>query len=124
MPESKHPVFFVVYVSGAILFLLLMELSRVHDLVMLDRPDTESFITQANFHCTYKNYSDSSSDYKKCMGDWYRLAAYELNMKAIAYDYHDCLSYNGNKALCWYNLEINYALIKRLDKAILIEHGQ
>lgn len=54
MPESKHPVFFVVYVSGAILFLLLMELSRVHDLVMLDRPDTESFITQVDFHCTYK----------------------------------------------------------------------
>lgn len=24
MPESKHPVFFVVYVSGAILLLLLM----------------------------------------------------------------------------------------------------
>lgn len=29
MPESKHPVFFVVYVSGAILFLLLMELLRI-----------------------------------------------------------------------------------------------
>ncbi|ENY4511259.1 hypothetical protein ACFXEO_004998 [Salmonella enterica] len=55
MPESKNPVLFVVYVSGAILFLLLMELSRVYELVMLDRPDAESFITQADFHCTYKN---------------------------------------------------------------------
>lgn len=67
MSESKHPVLFVVYVSGAILLLLLMELSRVHDLVMLDRPDTESFITQADFHCMYKNYSDSSSDYKNAL---------------------------------------------------------
>lgn len=124
MSESKHPVLFVVYVSGAILLLLLMELSRVHDLVMLDRPDTESFITQADFHCTYKNYSDSSSDYKKCPGNWYRLAAYELNMKAIAYTFDDCLSANDNRALCWYNLETNYALIKRLDKAVLIEDGQ
>ncbi|EBC2122687.1 TPA: hypothetical protein N0J00_004387 [Salmonella enterica subsp. enterica serovar Manhattan] len=91
---------------------------------MLDRPDTESFITQADFHCTYKNYSDSSSDYKKCPGNWYRLAAYELNMKAIAYTFDDCLSANDNRALCWYNLETNYALIKRLDKAVLIEDGQ
>ncbi|EAN4002024.1 hypothetical protein Q6Y00_003330 [Salmonella enterica] len=91
---------------------------------MLDRPDTESFITQADFHCTYKNYSDSSSDYKKCLGNWYRLAAYELNMKAIAYTFDDCLSANDNRALCWYNLETNYALIKRLDKAVLIEDGQ
>lgn len=124
MPESKNPVLFVVYISGAILLLLLMELSRVHDLVMLDRPDAESFITQADFHCTYKNYSDSSSDYKKCPGNWYRLAAYELNMKAITYTFDDCLSANDNRALCWYNLETNYALIKRLDKSVLIEDGQ
>lgn len=55
---------------------------------------------------------------------WYRFAAYELNMKAIAYTFDDCLSANDNRALCWYNLETNYALIKRLDKTILIEDGQ
>lgn len=82
------------------MLLLLMELSRVHDLVMLDRPDTESFITQADFHCTYKI------------------------IVTIAYTFDDCLSANDNRALCWYNLETNYALIKRLDKAVLIEDGQ
>lgn len=55
---------------------------------------------------------------------WYRFAAYELNRKAITYTFDDCLSANDNRALCWYNLETNYALIKRLDKTILIEDGQ
>lgn len=50
MPESKHPVFFVVYVSGAILFLLLMELSRVHDLVIRVLLNTWCQLFQMSHH--------------------------------------------------------------------------
>lgn len=78
---------------------------------------------QAEIQCMYTIWEGRKNESYKCLGDQYRLAAYNLNRQVIQYDYLECNSNNDKDPSCYNDAVTNYALMKRLDNALLTGAG-
>lgn len=101
-----------------VLCFVLINLLFSYGAISLQRPYMRLFVVQAETQCMYTIWEGRKNEDYKCLGDQYRLAAYNLNRQVIQYDYLPCKSNNDKDPSCYNDVVTNYALMKRLDNAI------
>ncbi|EBQ8205257.1 hypothetical protein MB95_002996 [Salmonella enterica subsp. houtenae] len=83
IPKSGKKYLYSGCITGMVLCFVLINLLFSYDAIKIQRPYMGLFVVQAEIQCMSTIREGRKNESYKCLGDQYRLAAYNLNRQVI-----------------------------------------